>query len=97
MSVRALAAPVLWAVAILLTGVGPFLIAIAPLVLLLALLFCGRYPGEAAMVRLRIAIRRLRVDPGPRAHRSSLFEPRGWRGGQLISASSGGRAPPACW
>ncbi len=94
---RALGPPLVWAFAIALAGVGPFLIAVAPLVFLLALLIGGWYPGEAAIVRLRIAIRRLRVQPRASAAPSSLLEPRCRRGGGLIGASLGGRAPPVGW
>ena len=72
-----------------------FLVAIAPLLALLLVLLAGRYPGERAIERLRLALR-------PRPRRRSLArrlgplaEPMPWRGGRLIAVSLAGRAPPA--
>ncbi len=73
-----------------------FLIAIAPLALLVALLIRGRYPGEAAIDRCRRAIRLL-LEPGrSKIHRdeSRLAPTTLARGGRLIAASLAGRGPP---
>lgn len=74
-----------------------FLIAIAPLLLLLGSLVLRRYPGEAVIERLRglfDAARRPSVSagtsgPGPRFDRHRVP-----RGGELIGRSLAGRAPP---
>lgn len=73
-----------------------FLIAIAPLLLLLALLASNRYPGEAVIERLRGLVERVLARPA-----ESMAEPtsiiahnRSVRGGRLIACSLAGRAPP---
>lgn len=77
------------------TAIG-FLIAIAPLLLLLAALLADRYPGERVIGALRQFI-----DGAPRRPRaagpglSNLFDLRHpVRGGALIGDSLAGRAPP---
>ncbi len=73
-----------------------FLIAIAPLILLLAALLTDRYPGERVIGALRQFIdgaprRSPRFGPGLR----NLFDLRHpARGGALIGDSLAGRAPP---
>lgn len=68
---------------------------VAPVLLLLALLMAGRYPGERAAVR-RIPRGTARFRAGPPAR---VRRPRGPlvelpRGGALLPAGLAGRAPP---
>lgn len=68
-----------------------------PLLLLLAFLVLGRYPGHEAIVRLsqRIADRR-RPRRAAGGIRSSLRPPtRAASGGLLLALALSGRAPPA--
>ncbi|HEU4945363.1 MAG TPA: hypothetical protein VFT10_09415 [Solirubrobacterales bacterium] len=74
-----------------------FLIAVVPLLLLVGLLLCGRYPGHHAAMRLveRIASR------SRRGTESASREPRPWapaprfaRGGLLIAFRLAQRPPP---
>jgi hypothetical protein len=73
-----------------------FLLALAPLLMLVALLVLGRYPGEATIARTRKAIAML-LRP-VRSGISPDLEPDGYlipaRGGTLIGSSLAGRAPP---
>ena len=72
-----------------------FLIALAPLLLLVAALLLGRYPGESVIPHLR-GLRgeneRRRVTPDPPA-RLIEFRP-SIRGGRLLAFSLAGRGPP---
>jgi len=74
-----------------------FVIGLAPLILLVAALLAGRYPGEQALERCRRAITilfsrlRRRVLPTWLA----LPFPAAVRGGRLIARSLAGRGPPA--
>lgn len=72
------------------------LIALAPAVLLLAALLCGRYPGERKLDRVRrLCAAAGRLPDGhpplqaPRAPRSLRRE-----GGELLAWRLAGRAPP---
>ncbi|MFN8141769.1 MAG: hypothetical protein U0R29_05465 [Solirubrobacterales bacterium] len=73
-----------------------FLIAVAPLLLLVGLLLLGRYPGEQAIERIhRVLAGWLEGgQPAPVAvpQRAFVFAPD--RGGRLIARSLAGRAPP---
>jgi len=73
-----------------------FLLALAPLLVLVVLLVLGRYPGEATIERTRRALALL-LRPARSGIRPDL-EPNGYpiqaRGGTLIAASLAGRAPP---
>jgi hypothetical protein len=73
-----------------------FLLALAPLLVLVVLLVLGRYPGEATLARTRRAIALL-LRPVCSGIRPDL-ESHGYlipaRGGTLIAASLAGRAPP---
>lgn len=74
------------------------IIALIPLLLLLAALLLGRYPGHEAAMRLgeRIAARRRLALVGSGAHsqprRPDLYTA---RGGLLLAWGLSGRAPPA--
>jgi hypothetical protein len=78
------------------TQLGAFLLPAVPLLVLLALLLLGRYPGCEAIVRLAERIgsrdrsRRAAVATRPRPRRS--FAP---GGGLLVALALAGRAPPA--
>jgi hypothetical protein len=74
-----------------------FLIAVVPLLLLLGLLLCGRYPGHGAAMRL---VARLATD-SRNATRAASREIRPWvpdltaaRGGLLIAFRLAQRPPP---
>jgi hypothetical protein len=72
-----------------------FLLALAPLVVLVTLLVLGRYPGESTIARTRRAIAQL-LRPARSGIRPDL-EPVSVipvRGGTLIGSSLAGRAPP---
>lgn len=73
-----------------------FLISIAPLLLLLALLVSNHYPGEAVIERLRVLIERASARPAESITGSAPFNVhnRSVRGGRLIACSLAGRAPP---
>lgn len=73
-----------------------FLIAIAPLLLLVALLALNLYPGEAAIERLRLLIERVLARPAGSPARTDdpVLGERIVRGGGLIACSLAGRAPP---
>jgi hypothetical protein len=68
------------------------LLSLVPVLLLVAALALGRYPGEGALERVR-ATRRRRRRPADAASpaRSPLTLV---RGGLLVAASLAGRAPP---
>jgi hypothetical protein len=72
------------------------LLALAPLLLLLATLVCGRYVGEERIARLAARVRRparqARVARLGRGHAAGFVPP---RGGRLIAASLAQRGPPA--
>ena len=73
-----------------------FFLPAVPLLLLLAFLVLGRYPGHEAIVRLseRIAARRRRLG-GAVASRLPLRPPtRAASGGLLLALALSGRAPP---
>ncbi len=73
-----------------------FALAIAPLLILLAALLCGRYPAETVIRRLAGERPRWRPEGDhdlPQPHRG--FPPRLMpRGSQLIARALAGRAPP---
>ena len=74
-----------------------FLIAVAPLLLLLASLVLRRYPGEAVIERLRglvDAVVRPSASAGATGSRLGSARERVPRGGELIARSLAGRAPP---
>ncbi|MGK2955621.1 MAG: hypothetical protein ACSLFI_08145 [Solirubrobacterales bacterium] len=73
-----------------------FLIAIAPLLLLLTALMLKRYPGEAAIERIRILLEiasSTHLRKLPHGGRLPTFQVT-VRGGRLIACSLAGRAPP---
>jgi hypothetical protein len=73
-------------------------IALIPLLLLVAALLLGRYPGHAAAMRLgeRIAARRRPELAGlAGAFRPRLLDLHAARGGLLLACGLSGRAPPA--
>lgn len=73
-----------------------FLLALVPLFLLIGLLVHGRYPGEAALDRLRQVVIRLGRIPRSRKVLDApvpVFPPR-LGGGRLIACSLAGRGPP---
>lgn len=75
---------------------GAFLLPAVPLLVLLAFLLFGRYPGADAIVRLseRIAARRRRTAAARSA--SPAWPPtRAASGGLLLALALSGRAPPA--
>jgi hypothetical protein len=79
------------------TQLGAFLLPALPLLILLAALLLGRYPGCEAIVRLSERISRAALPKGrPRAAvappRPISFAP---TGGLLLAVSLSGRAPPA--
>jgi hypothetical protein len=82
----------------MLTQFGAFVLPAVPLLVLVAFLLLGRFPGEQAIERLsrRIAARRRRPDrrePGRRpAARPDSWAP---AGGQLIAFGLARRPPPA--
>lgn len=73
-----------------------FLLALAPLLLLVGLLVHGRYPGEETIEKFRRAL--IRVFKFERGHSSlwtsSPAAPRTPGGGRLIACSLAGRGPP---
>jgi hypothetical protein len=73
-----------------------FMIGLAPLILLVAALLAGRYPGEKTIERCRRAITILFVRTGGRRGPvgSTVLFPASVRGGRLIAQSMAGRAPP---
>ena len=82
----------------MLTQFGAFVLPAVPLLVLVAFLLLGRFPGEQAIERLsrRIAARRRRPvcrEPG----RSSATRPASWApgGGLLIAFGLARRPPPA--
>lgn len=85
---------VAWMLAVAVIGATDALGYLAPTLTILALLVLGRYPGERAYARRiarRVAPRKRRLPPAPRGRRVSIAPP---RGGALIAARLGGRAPP---
>jgi hypothetical protein len=69
------------------------LVSIAPLLLLVAALALGRYPGERALARARVARPRRRAPSctgGPVRAPLALV-----RGSLLVASSLAGRGPPA--
>lgn len=73
-----------------------FLLALAPLLILVALLIGGRYPGEEAIVTARRALTHLLAPSPARAAvptevLAHVLPP---RGGRLIARSLAGRGPP---
>jgi hypothetical protein len=74
-----------------------FLIAIVPLVSLIAALCLRRYPGEAAIERIRTLLETATASPSrklPHGGRLQTFQIT-VRGGGLIACSLAGRAPPS--
>jgi hypothetical protein len=69
-------------------------LSLLPVVLLLAALMLGRYPGERVLGRVlaRRAPRRRRAPRGARSHAPAPFLL--VRGGPLVGARLAGRAPP---
>jgi hypothetical protein len=82
----------------MLTGVGVFVLPAVPLLVLLAFLLLGRYPGEEAIARVsrrlaEVSWRAHRREPRPRmASRPISMTP---RGGLLIASGVARRPPPA--
>jgi hypothetical protein len=76
---------------------GAILLPLVPLLLLVACLLAGRYPGYEAMVRLseRIAPRARTGIAGLRKQRRPRPLRRSAHGGLLLAFSLSGRAPPA--
>ncbi len=76
---------------------GAILLPLVPLLLLVACLLAGRYPGCEAMVRLseRIAARSRDRIVGLRKQRPRPSLCRPAHGGLLLAFSLSGRAPPA--
>jgi hypothetical protein len=79
------------------TELGAFLLPVVPLLVLLAFLLFGRYPGSEVIARL--AERRGSRDPARRVA-AAVRPPRPPRafapgGGVLLALSLSGRAPPA--
>lgn len=75
---------------------GAFLLPAVPLLVLVAFLLLGRYPGADAIVRLleRIAaVRRSTLSASP--VRPTRPPTRAASGGQLLACALSGRAPPA--
>ncbi len=83
------------ALALMLLGhlFAPLLLAMAPAWLLLALAWCGRYPGERLVEALatRAVRRRARPARGCRRHDAPRLLA---RGGALLAAALAGRGPP---
>lgn len=74
-----------------------FLIAVVPLLLLVGLLLCGRYPGHGVAMRLveRIASRsRAATRAASREVRPWAPDPKAVRGGLLIAFRLAQRPPP---
>ena len=73
-----------------------FLVALAPLVLLVLFLLCGRYPGLASIEKCRqVLVSVLAPGSAPSGDGSrSLQSLIPIRGGRLIAASLAGRGPP---
>lgn len=73
-----------------------FFLPAVPLLLLLAFLVLGRYPGHEAIVRLseRIAARRRHPTAAAAAPRPLRPPTRAASGGQLLALALSGRAPP---
>jgi hypothetical protein len=78
------------------TQLGAFLLPAVPLLLLLALLLFGRYPGCEAIVRLAERLG-TRAPSRPTAAVSRPRPPRSFApgGGLLLALALSGRAPPA--
>lgn len=74
-----------------------FLLPVVPLLVLLAFLLCGRYPGCEAIVRFSERLARLRRPRGSGAVQRQLLRSRSFApsGGLLLALSLSGRAPPA--
>jgi hypothetical protein len=80
------------------TELGALLLPVVPLLLLVAFLLAGRYPGCDAMVRLaeRIASRsRAQLVPPRRQRRPRPPARFAAHGGLLLAFGLSGRAPPA--
>jgi hypothetical protein len=82
----------------MLTHLGAFLLPAVPLLVLLALLLLGRFPGERAIERLALRIaargrRAARREPGG----NPATRPASWApgGGELIAFGLARRPPPA--
>jgi hypothetical protein len=76
---------------------GAFLLPAVPLLVLLAFLLLGRYPGADAIVRLseRLAARPRRPRRSSSTAPASRPAPFAPAGGLLLAVSLSGRAPPA--
>jgi len=74
-----------------------FLVALAPLILLVGFLLFGRYPGERTLERCRQALVSAATTKAVRSAAASFprFELIPVRGGRLIASSLAGRGPPA--
>jgi hypothetical protein len=70
------------------------LVSIVPLLLLVAMLALGRYPGERALARARVARPARRRPPSSTARPARALLTL-VRGGLLVASSLAGRAPPA--
>jgi hypothetical protein len=69
------------------------LLGLLPLLLLVAALVAGRYPGEQLIERMR-PLRRRPVAAAPRPLAARFVRSRSRRLGELLSRSLAGRAPP---
>ena len=74
-------------------AIEPQLLAMAPALLLLALIWCGRYPGERLIGLL--AARTARPRRAPASAGARRYTPRLMaRGGALLACALAGRGPP---
>ena len=75
-----------------------FMIGLAPLILLVALLMGGKYPGERTLARAQLLLARAfrHVRACGQATLRNLFGPVPARGGRLIANSMARRGPPSC-
>jgi hypothetical protein len=77
--------------ALLVPGAAAGLVWLAPVLLLVLVLSCGRYPGEAALLRVLAPARRERAHSIPRRPPDRPPSSRS----RLLVGSLAGRAPPA--
>jgi len=77
----------------MIAGIQMALLYLAPAVLLLLLLACGRFPGERLIAWLKRARRRRRHSASVTASRRPAR--RRARGGRLLGMRLAGRGPPA--
>jgi hypothetical protein len=79
------------------SALATFLLPAVPLLVLLAFLVLGRYPGCEAIVRLSERLARRTHAPGAAAVQRQPLRPRSFApgGGLLLALCLSGRAPPA--